>query len=66
MITQVKKWRIQMPKITPQTGPQESFLINKADIVIYGGAAGGGKSWALLMDCLRHRKIAGFSAVVHR
>lgn len=55
-----------MSKIMPQKGPQESFLISGADIVIYGGAAGGGKSWALLMECLRHRKVKGFSAVVFR
>ena len=28
--------------LKPQKGPQEAFLSNKADIVIYGGAAGGG------------------------
>lgn len=28
--------------LKPQKGPQEDFLSNKADIVIYGGAAGGG------------------------
>lgn len=55
-----------MPKIKPQEGPQREFLISKADIVIYGGAAGGGKSWALLMECLRHRKVPGFSAVIFR
>lgn len=28
--------------IRPQPGPQERFLSSPADIVIYGGAAGGG------------------------
>lgn len=28
----------------PQEGQQESFLTSQADIVIYGGAAGGGVS----------------------
>jgi hypothetical protein len=28
--------------IGPQPGPQEMFLASPADIVIYGGAAGGG------------------------
>lgn len=31
-----------MPKVfAPQKGPQEQFLATKADICIYGGAAGG-------------------------
>ena len=33
--------------------PQEQALRNKADIVIYGGAAGGGKSYSLLLAALR-------------
>ena len=28
--------------IRPQPGPQEQFLSIMADIVVYGGAAGGG------------------------
>ena len=33
--------------IRPQSGPQEMFLSSSADIVIYGGAAGGGKALPL-------------------
>ena len=40
--------------IKPQKGPQENFLACSADIVIYGGAAGSGKSWAVLLEPLRH------------
>ena len=31
-------------EIRPQKGPQEKFLATNADIAIYGGAAGGGKT----------------------
>ena len=30
----------------PQPGPQHHFLTCPADIVVYGGARGGGKSFA--------------------
>lgn len=54
-------------KIEAQAGPQSSFLSSSADIVIYGGAAGGGKSWALLMEPLRHiKRVKGFGSVIFR
>lgn len=43
-----------------------AFLESPADIVIYGGAAGSGKSHALLMEPLRNIDIPGFSAVLFR
>ena len=52
--------------IRPQQGPQEQFMSNPADIIIFGGAAGGGKSYALLMDPLRHMKNPRFGAVIFR
>ena len=55
------------PDIRPQPGPQERFLATAADIAIYGGAAGGGKSWALLLEPLRHVTTNGeFAAVFFR
>lgn len=39
--------------LCPQEGPQTVFAESPADIVIYGGGAGGGKSFGLLLDCLR-------------
>jgi hypothetical protein len=56
-----------MVEIRPQTGPQETFLSSPADIAIYGGAAGGGKSWALLIEPLRHATSnSEFTAVFFR
>ncbi len=52
--------------ICPQEGPQEAFLSSPADIVIYGGAAGGGKTYAVLMEPLRHIANPGFGAVIFR
>ena len=52
--------------IGPQQGPQEAFLATPADIAIYGGAAGGGKTWALECEPIRHVKMPGFAAVIFR
>jgi hypothetical protein len=38
----------------PNNGPQEDFLSAPEQDVLYGGAAGGGKSFALLADPLRY------------
>lgn len=52
--------------IQAQDGPQTDFMKSEADIVIYGGAAGGGKTYALLLEGLRHRNVKGFGAVIFR
>jgi len=52
--------------VRPQDGPQTAFLASPADIAIYGGAAGGGKTWALLMEPLRHVGNKDFGAVFFR
>src|ERR1035437_2121213 len=45
---------IETVEVRPQLGKQEMFLSTPADIAIYGGAAGGGKSFGLLLEPLRH------------
>ena len=41
-------------EIKPQDGPQTEFLSTSADIAFYGGAAGGGKTFGMLIDPIRH------------
>lgn len=53
-------------KIRPQGGPQELFLSSNADVAFYGGAAGGGKTFSLLMEPLRHVGNKDFTAVIFR
>jgi predicted phage terminase large subunit-like protein len=52
----------------PQPGPQEVFLNTEADIAIYGGAAGGGKTAALLLDFAAADRIANplYGGVIFR
>lgn len=52
--------------IGPQPGPQTAFLSTSADIAVYGGSAGGGKSYSLLLDPLRYVHHPHFGAVLFR
>lgn len=52
--------------IRGQEGPQEAFLSTPADICIYGGAAGGGKTYGMLLDALHYINVPGFGAVFFR
>jgi predicted phage terminase large subunit-like protein len=52
--------------IGPQAGPQTDFLSTSADIALYGGAAGSGKSFGLLLEPLRHYNNPLFGGVIFR
>jgi hypothetical protein len=50
----------------PNPGPQTDFLSDSCDWVLYGGAAGGGKSDALLMDALGQVDDGAYQAILFR
>lgn len=52
--------------IAAQEGFQADFLSTPADIAIGGGAAGAGKSFAILMEALRHHENGEFRAIYFR
>ena len=52
--------------IQAQSGPQLEFLASPADIAIYGGAAGAGKSYALLLCPIPYLSVSGFNAAIFR
>jgi len=39
-------------RLEPQPGPQTSFLTSQAQMVVFGGQAGGGKSYGLILAAL--------------
>ncbi len=53
-------------EIWAQPGPQHQFFTAKADIALFGGAAGGGKTYGLVIEPLRHRHNPGFGCVTFR
>jgi len=50
----------------PNNGPQTDFLAASETDVLYGGAAGGGKSYAMLVDPLRFAHRAAHRALILR
>lgn len=55
-----------MKTLAPQAGPQTKFLQTNADICIFGGSAGGGKTFALLLEPLRYINVPGFNGMIFR
>ena len=52
--------------IKPQKGYQTRFCASGADIVIGGGAAGAGKTFALLLEFLRNTDNGEFGGIIFR
>ena len=53
-------------RLTPQPGAQTEFLRRQEDEVLYGGAKGGGKSYALLLESLRQVSKPEYRALIVR
>lgn len=51
---------------SPNPGPQEDFLAAPETDVLFGGAAGGGKSYAFVIDPLRYAHKRGHRALLLR
>lgn len=49
-----------------QEGPQQAFVESTADFVVYGGSAGGGKSFGMLLAAARDAGVYGADAVLFR
>ena len=52
--------------LKPQEGPQTQFMATPTNVCIYGGAAGGGKSYGLLLSPLRYKNVPGFGCTIFR
>jgi hypothetical protein len=52
--------------LRPQDGFQTIALSTPADIAILGGSAGGGKSWLLEVEAVRHHENPNFGATIFR
>ena len=66
-ITEVFKDDVEQAVVfAPNEGPQTEFLAASETDVLYGGAAGGGKSYAMLVDPLRYAHRAAHRGLIIR
>src|SRR5690606_5619337 len=56
----------QEPIFKPNPGPQTEFLEASEREVLYGGSAGGGKSYAMLADPMRYFENPHFNGLLLR
>jgi predicted phage terminase large subunit-like protein len=57
---------MKVDQLKPQPGPQTVFLSSSASVAIYGGSAGGGKSFGLLLEPLYDIRNPRFRSVIFR
>ena len=60
------KWTKYIPSEKVPTLRQKAFLLLNDEDILFGGAAGGGKSEALLMAALQYVDIPGYHALILR
>lgn len=58
--------QVDRPCFRPQSGRQEAFLSTDADICVYGGGAGSGKTYAELLDLCRWVNHPSYRGVLFR
>jgi len=71
MLISAELQRALTPRLTKYvrvqlTAKQTAFLLLPHLEAFYGGAAGGGKSFALLMAALQYADIPGYAAILFR
>ena len=52
--------------VKPNSQPQLEFLSSPEYEILYGGAAGGGKTWSLVVDPLKFIPYSRFTAIIFR
>ena len=57
---------MQNLEFCPQEGPQTKFFSTDASIIVFGGSAGGRKTFALLLEALWHAETKGYNAMIFR